>query len=43
LLPRKPKDRPPLPDYYARLLEQRPQPMSNQETKEFWEEARGGR
>ena len=42
-LPRKPKERPPLPDYHARLLEQRPTPMSDQETKEFWEEARGGR
>jgi antitoxin (DNA-binding transcriptional repressor) of toxin-antitoxin stability system len=42
-LPRKPKERPPLPDYHARLLEQRPTPMSDQETREFWEEARGGR
>lgn len=42
-LPRKRKERPPLPDYYARLLEQRPKPMSEQETAEFWEEERGGR
>jgi antitoxin (DNA-binding transcriptional repressor) of toxin-antitoxin stability system len=42
-LPRKPKERPPLPDYHARLLEQRPTPMSDQATREFWEEARGGR
>jgi antitoxin (DNA-binding transcriptional repressor) of toxin-antitoxin stability system len=42
-LPRKPKTRPPLPDYYARLLEQRPQPMSNRETEAFWEDARGDR
>ena len=42
-LPRQPKQRPPLPDYYAQLLEQRPTPMSDQQTREFWEEERGGR
>lgn len=42
-LPRKRKERPPLPDYYARLLEQRAKPMSKEETAAFWEEERGSR
>lgn len=42
-LPRKPKGRPPLPNYYTRLLEQRTKPMSKEETRVFWEEERGGR
>jgi antitoxin (DNA-binding transcriptional repressor) of toxin-antitoxin stability system len=42
-LPRKSKEPPPLPDYYARLIEQRSTPMSDQDTREFWEEERGGR
>ena len=30
-------------DYYARLLEQRPLPMSLKETQNFWEDERGER
>jgi hypothetical protein len=28
------------PDYYGRLLEQQPKPMSADETRRFWEEER---
>jgi antitoxin (DNA-binding transcriptional repressor) of toxin-antitoxin stability system len=42
-LPRKRTERPPLPDYYVRLLEQRPHPMSPEETQSFWGEERGDR
>jgi antitoxin (DNA-binding transcriptional repressor) of toxin-antitoxin stability system len=42
-LPRQRPEQTPLPDYYARLLEQRPEPMPPEETRSFWEEERGGR
>jgi antitoxin (DNA-binding transcriptional repressor) of toxin-antitoxin stability system len=29
------------PDYYARLLEYQPKCMSEEETRQFWEEERG--
>jgi hypothetical protein len=35
--------RAPLPDYYARLLEQRPQPMSPEASRKLHEENRGDR
>ena len=40
---KKPKQRKPLPDYYARLVKQQPKGMSEAESKAFWEEARGDR
>lgn len=42
-LPRRRTERPPLPDYYTRLREHHPQPMTPQETQDFWEEERGHR
>ncbi len=42
-LARQRSERPPLPDYYAHLRVQRPQPMSPEETRVFWEEERGRR
>ena len=43
-LPRpKPKRRPPLPDYYARLLKQQPKPMSEEKSRLLWEMERGER
>ena len=40
--PRKTKPAP-MPDYMARLIAQRPVPMSEEETRRFWEEERGDR
>lgn len=37
------KQRRPLPDYMARLLKRQPKPMSEKETKEFWDYERGDR
>lgn len=42
-LPRKSKKLPPLPDYMARLRKQRPVPLSEEQTRKFWEEERGDR
>jgi antitoxin (DNA-binding transcriptional repressor) of toxin-antitoxin stability system len=39
-LPRKPRLRATLPDYYARLLVRQPTPLSAEETRSFWEEER---
>lgn len=33
----------PQPDYLARLIRQRPIPMSEEATRKFWEEERGDR
>jgi antitoxin (DNA-binding transcriptional repressor) of toxin-antitoxin stability system len=41
LLPSKPKESLAPPDYYARLLKRQPAPLSNKETRKFWEEERG--
>ncbi|MGV3756000.1 MAG: type II toxin-antitoxin system Phd/YefM family antitoxin [Verrucomicrobiota bacterium] len=40
---KKPKQRKPQPDYYARLVKQQPKSMTEAEAKAFWEEARGDR
>jgi antitoxin (DNA-binding transcriptional repressor) of toxin-antitoxin stability system len=40
LLPRPPKKKAPLPDYYARLLKRQPASLSAEETRRFWEEER---
>ena len=40
-LPASPKTGASLPDYYARLLKRQPQPLSAEETRQFWEEERG--
>lgn len=39
----KPRKQRPLPDYMARLLKQRPEPMSAEATRKFWEDERGNR
>lgn len=39
----KPKQRQPLPDYMACLLAQRPEPISEEATRKFWEYERGER
>jgi antitoxin (DNA-binding transcriptional repressor) of toxin-antitoxin stability system len=39
-LPKRPPQRGPLPDYYARLRKRQPAPMSGEETRRFWEEER---
>lgn len=39
----KPKRRPPIPDYYARLLKTQPKPMTNEQSRLFWELERGDR
>lgn len=41
-IPRKPK-KASVPDYYARLLKRQPKPMSEEETRQFWEYERGDR
>ena len=41
LLPSKPRKRAVLPDYYARLLKRQPEPLSAEQTRQFWEEERG--
>ena len=41
--PPRPSKKGRLPDYYARLLERQPKPMSAEETRKFWEEERGNR
>jgi hypothetical protein len=40
-LPRSPVKRGPMPDYYGRLLKQRPSPVSAKETRKLCEENRG--
>ncbi len=40
-LPPPSKKSAPLPDYYARLLNRQPKPLSTEATREFWEEERG--
>lgn len=40
---KRPKKRPPLPDYYARLLKYQPKPMSAKAVRELWEYERGDR
>ena len=42
-LPAAPVKRRPMPDYYARLLDQRPEPMSPEATRSLHEENRGDR
>ena len=39
----KPKKRSPMPDYYARVVRRQPKAMTEAETRQFWEEERGGR
>ena len=38
---RKPKATTSMPDYYARLLKRQPNPMSEEETRRFWDHERG--
>lgn len=40
-LPQRPRMKAAPPDYYARLLKRQPQPISAQDTYQFWEEERG--
>jgi antitoxin (DNA-binding transcriptional repressor) of toxin-antitoxin stability system len=40
-LPPRPKRKASLPDYYARLLQRQPDPLSPEATRQFWEEERG--
>jgi antitoxin (DNA-binding transcriptional repressor) of toxin-antitoxin stability system len=40
LLPAPAKERPPLPDYYARLRKRQPKALSAEDTRQFWEEER---
>jgi antitoxin (DNA-binding transcriptional repressor) of toxin-antitoxin stability system len=42
-LPRHPVVGAPLPDYYARLRQRQPTPLSEVQTQELWEEERGDR
>jgi antitoxin (DNA-binding transcriptional repressor) of toxin-antitoxin stability system len=42
-LPKATRNPGPPPDYYARLLEEQPIPMSAEETRKFWEDERGDR
>jgi antitoxin (DNA-binding transcriptional repressor) of toxin-antitoxin stability system len=39
-LPQEPKTRAPLPDYYGRLLKRQPTQLSDEATRQFWEEER---
>jgi antitoxin (DNA-binding transcriptional repressor) of toxin-antitoxin stability system len=39
----KPTRRPPMVDYYARLLKEQPKPMSEEKSRLFWEMERGDR
>jgi antitoxin (DNA-binding transcriptional repressor) of toxin-antitoxin stability system len=39
-LPQTPKNKVPLPDYYARLLQRQPTSLSLEATRQFWEEER---
>jgi hypothetical protein len=40
---RKPKRRPPLPDFYARLVKQQPVPITAEQAKALHDEIRGDR
>jgi antitoxin (DNA-binding transcriptional repressor) of toxin-antitoxin stability system len=40
-LPATPTKSAPLPEYYARLTNRQPKPLSAAETRRFWEEERG--
>ena len=40
---RKAKAAAPMPDYQARLLKRQPKPMSEEETRRFWDDERGDR
>jgi antitoxin (DNA-binding transcriptional repressor) of toxin-antitoxin stability system len=39
-LPTSPRQRNPLPDYYARLRKRQPSPLSGEQTRRLWEEER---
>ena len=41
--PRKARASSPTPDYYARLRQRQPKPLSDEETRQLWEEERGDR
>ena len=40
---KRPKKRPPLPDYYARLLKEQPVPLTAEQSRRLHEENRGER